>query len=245
MRTINGKNLDDILKELQADFPRKDIRTHGATQKLYIPVEKIKERLDTVLGIGNWDFVPISKPELWKLGPDSYESCVLTGKLVLYDDNRVPIERSAGGGADIIYPKGDTRPTSVANAVDSAVQDVFKRCARRFGIAKPDQGLGTGTEGAGKKHDKPEPVLMEVTVLGTFQALTRGGARLSVRYQEESLTLMIWANQWKELQQSYGSIFQIGKKLNAIKFYGTIGSYQGRKQLEFSKLAPTERKCVG
>lgn len=243
MRTINGESLADIFMKLQADFPKKDIRRHKYTRKLYIPVDTIKNRLDTVLGIENWEFVPTSKPELWKLGLDSYEACVLSGKLIFYDDDRLPIERCAGGGADIIYPKGDNRPTSVANAVDSAYQDVFKRCAKRFGIAKLYQGDDQNSETSGERQTQTA-ILMEVTVLDVFRALSRGGAQVQVRYQEESLRLVIWDRQWKELQNLYSNIFQIGKKLNSIKFMGKVGSYQGKKRLEFCQLAPAERKCT-
>lgn len=244
MRTINGKKLDDVFRELQADFPKRDIKKHKSTQKWYVPVEKIKERLDAVLGVDNWCFVPTSSPELWKLGPESYESCVMTGKLVFYDDDRVPIERCAGGGSDIIYPKGEKRPTSVANAVDTAYQDVFKRCCRRFGIAKLNQNNGQNTE-SGEMETTSEPIQMEVTVLGVFQALSRGGAKVQVQYQEENLSLMIWATQWEELKRTFGGTFQIGKKINCIKFWGKMGVYQGKKRIEFCQLARMDRKCAG
>lgn len=247
MRTINGKNLDVVFKELQADFPSKDIRRHISTKKLYIPVEKMKERLDTVLGAENWEFVPLSKPELWKLGPDMYESCVLSGKLVFYDDNRVPIVRSAAGGADIIYPKGESRPTSVANAVDSAHQDVFKRCCKRFEIGKVNQNSNrtSGSEDKKRQETVPESEYMEVTVLGVFQALSRGGAKVKVRYKEESLDLLIWADRWEELKHLYKGNFEIGKKINNFRFEGKIGVYNGRKRIEFCQLPPADRKCAG
>lgn len=247
MRTINGKNVAVIFKELQADFPSRDIRRHVSTKKLYVPVEKIKERLDTVLGVDNWEFVLLSKPELWKLGPDMYESCVLSGKLVIYDDNRVPIVRSAAGGADIIYPKGESRPTSVANAVDSAHQDVFKRCCKRFEIGKINQNPnGTaGLEDKKRQETVQESEYMEVTVLGVFQALSRGGAKVKVQYKEETLDLLIWAEPWEELKRSYKGNFEIGKKINKLRFVGKIGVYNGRKRIEFCELPPVDRKCAG
>lgn len=243
MRTINGKKLEDVFKELQAEFPARDIRRHNATQKLYITASKMKERLDTVLGDWNWDFIPTSEPQLWKLGPDAYESCVLSGKLIIYDDDRVPIVRGAVGGADLIYPKGERRPTSVANAVDSAHQDVFKRCCRRFGIGKVNQNSNTGSDNEGRFQ--PETVCMDVTVLGVFQALSRGGARVKVLYREEPLDLLIWAQQWEELSRMYPGTFQIGHKINSIRFQGKTGSYKGKKRIEFCQLAPADRKIAG
>lgn len=245
MRTINGKKLDDVFKELRTEFPSRAIRRHKSTQKLYIPVGYLRERLDTVLGVDNWEFVSMSKPELWKLGPNSYETCVLSGKLIFYDDDRVPIVRSAAGGADIIYPKGETRPTSVANAVDTAHQDVFKRCCRRFGIGNLIQNANQSADEEDEERDVPELMYMEVAVLGAFQALSRGGAKVQVQYMGESLDLLIWAKQWEELNRSYRGTFTIGNKINHLKFLGKMGTYKGKKRIEFCRLAPAENRSAG
>lgn len=52
---------------------------------------------------------------------------------------------------------------SVANALDSAVQDVFKRCAKRFGIAKKEKNAGHAN--CGKTQTKVEK-FMRCILLG-------------------------------------------------------------------------------
>ena len=99
--------------------------------------------------MGNWNFFT-DPPQICRFGIENHESCVVSGRLVLYDDNRIPIVRSTCGATDIIYPRDSDRPTSVANALDSAVQDVFKRCAKRFGIARKEKTPCTQIKAMGR-----------------------------------------------------------------------------------------------
>lgn len=240
-RTINGISIREVWKRLQAEFSPEDIRTHPSTRMEYVTVEKIEERLNSVVGMENWNFFT-DRPQLCRFGKEGYESCVVSGKLVLYDDERIPIIRSTCGASDVIYPKDSDRPTSVANAFDSAVQDVFKRCAKRFGIARKEKNAGH--EEGGRRQERQE-VLMKVIVLEPFQALPRGGAKAKVAYGERSLELVIWSKQWETLRKQYGARFQIGQKLNEITFFGQEKEYRGTAQLEFIRLPDGSGKGKG
>lgn len=114
-RTMNGIPLNEIWEQLGAEFPQEDIRKHPTTKMDYVSVEKVEERLNNVVGMGNWNFFT-DPPQICRFGIENHESCVVSGRLVLYDDNRIPIVRSTCGAADIIYPRDSDRPTSVANA---------------------------------------------------------------------------------------------------------------------------------
>lgn len=103
-RTMNGIPIREVWKMLAAEFPPQDIQRHPSTHKEYVPVEKIEERLNAVVGMENWNFYT-DQPQICRLGSDDYESCVVSGRLVLYDDDRVPIVRSTCGASDVIYPK--------------------------------------------------------------------------------------------------------------------------------------------
>lgn len=229
-RTMNGMPLNEIWERLSAEFPQEDIKRHPSTDMEYVSVEKIEERLNQVVGMGNWDFFT-DPPRICRFGKDSHESCVVSGRLVLYDDNRVPVVRSTCGASDIIYPTGSSRPTSVANAVDSAVQDVFKRCAKRFGIAKKEKNAAHGSSGR-----RQEEKLMKVTFLEAFRALPKGGAKSKVIYGEKTLEMVIWSKEWETLKKKYGGRFSIGGRLNEITFYGAEKEYRGTLQLEFIRL---------
>lgn len=229
-RTVNGMLIREVWEKLQAEFPSDVIKKHPTTGKEYIPVEKIEERLNNVVGMENWDFELISPVQVCRFGVDGFESCVASGKLCIYDDERIPIVRSTGGAADIIYPKESTRPTSVANAVDSAVQDVFKRCAKRFGIGMKGKASAQSRQ---TDREPPKEVVMKVTVMEPFKALPKGGVKAKVYCDGETLELFIWKKQWDDLQKTYGEKFQIGQKLNEMTFRGIRKEYRGNMQLEF------------
>lgn len=231
-RTMNGIPLNEIWERLGAEFPQEDIRIHPSTNMEYVSVEKIEERLNQVVGMGNWNFFT-DPPQICRFGKDNHESCVVSGRLVLYDDNRVPVVRSTCGASDIIYPKDSGRPTSVANALDSAVQDVFKRCAKRFGIAKKEKNA---MHADGNRRQNRTEKLMKVTFLEAFRALPKGGAKAKVTYGEKTLEMVIWSKEWETLQEKYKSSFHVGGRLNGITFYGVEKEYRGTLQLEFVRL---------
>ncbi len=229
-RTVNGMPIREVWEKLQAEFPSDAIKKHPTTEMEYIPVEKIEERLNSVVGMENWDFELIAPVQVCRFGAEGFESCVASGKLSIYDDERVPIVRSTGGAADIIYPKNSSRPTSVANAVDSAVQDVFKRCAKRFGIGMKGKASARPRQSS---RESPKEVVMKVTIMEPFKALPKGGAKVKVCFDGETLELYIWKKQWDNLQEAYGEKFQIGRKLNEMTFRGIRKEYHGSMQLEF------------
>ena len=229
-RMVNGIPIRKVWEMLQAEFSESDVRRHPTTNKRYIPVEKIEERLNAVVGMENWSFI-VDKPQICTFGRNGYESCIVSGRLILYDDEHIPIIRSTGGASEIIYPKESDRPTSVANAVDSAVQDVFKRCAKRFGIARLEKESGS----MGKREGVREK-WMKVLVLEPFKGLSRGGAKVMVSRDSQTFELIFWPRQWKKLQEEYGSKFCIGEKINEINFYGVEKEYQGISQIEFVRL---------
>ena len=55
-RTVNGMPIREVWEKLQAEFPSDAVKKHPSTGMAYIPVEKIEERLNNVVGLGNWDF---------------------------------------------------------------------------------------------------------------------------------------------------------------------------------------------
>ena len=214
-RTVNGIPIREVWEKLQAEFPSDAVKKHPSTGMAYIPVEKIEERLNNVVGMGNWDFELIAPVQVCSFGADGFESCIASGKLSIYDDERVPIVRSTGGAA---------------NSVDSAVQDVFKRCAKRFGIGVKGKA-STGSRQPGREPQKE--VVVKVTVMEPFKALPKGGVKAKVCCDGETLELFIWKKQWDDLQKAYGEKFQIGQKLNEMTFRGIRKEYRGSMQLEF------------
>ena len=231
-RKVNGIPIQEIWARLGAEFPECDVKNHPSTRQYYVPVEKIEERLNSVVGMENWNFV-VGEPQICRFGQSGHESCIVSGRLVLYDDDWVPIVRSTCGGSDIVYPKESDRPTSVANAVDSAVQDVFKRCAKRFGIAKKEKDANHSAGDARNEQEK----LWKAYVLEPFRALPKGGVKAKISVEDKACELIIWNREWEELHGRYEKQFSIGSKINEISFYGVEKKYRGQMQLEFVRLA--------
>lgn len=238
-RTVNGIPIKEVWARLGAEFPESDVRNHPSTKQDYVPVEKIEERLNSVVGMENWNFIT-GEPQICRFGQSGHECCIVSGRLVLYDDERVPIVRSTCGGSDIVYPRESDRPASVANAVDSAVQDVFKRCAKRFGIAKKEKD----SNHAGKSGHVQEK-LLKALVLEPFRALPKGGVKAKVSAGDRVYDLVIWSREWKELKERYGESFRVGAKINEISFYGVEKNYQGQMQFEFIRLAGSTQNRQG
>lgn len=226
-RTVNGMPINEVWQKLKAEFPSGVVKRHPTTKKEYIPVEKMEERLNEVVGMENWDFRLIAPVQICRFGPAGFESCVVSAELRIYDDEHRPIIRSTGGASDLIYPKDSDRPTSVANAVDSAVQDAFKRCIKRFGVNRMSNISGNMPE------RETQQILMKVTVLEPFIALPKGGAKALVSYKGEKFDLIIWKDRWEDIKKKYAAKFQIGNKVNEITFLGVKKEYHGKAQIEF------------
>ena len=52
--TVNGKSLDQVLSELKAPFPEEELKKNEKNET-YIPVESLEERLNSVVGVLNYD----------------------------------------------------------------------------------------------------------------------------------------------------------------------------------------------
>jgi len=132
-RTINGKSFDEIIKELSAPFDVSDFQKN-IFDFFYLPVEKYQQRLDEVVGILNYDFVT-TKPQTCIIGTVPHIS--LCGTITLRDDDGNPVcSKSACGGAPVILKSKDNEAAAYKNDLETATQDVFKRCCKKLGIAE-------------------------------------------------------------------------------------------------------------
>lgn len=197
MRTINGLDIKEILIKLAEKFPIEVWEKHKGTNFHYLPVSEIQQRLDTVVGIENYNFM-VTEPQLWS--NNGKESCVIKGSLTIYDDDGRGIIKESPGAAFIIIEKTSQSPTSISNVVESAAQDAFKRCAKKFGI-----------KGEWKEKERDEQkegeMFVKLVIKTAFQALPKGGAKVDTEIGE----LVIWKKQWEMLQQY--EQFRFGKQI--------------------------------
>lgn len=127
---INGKPIDQIEDELREEFPESDFEKEK-TKFEYLPVEKLEERLDKVIGKFNYDRL-VSDRAVLEAGNTRTVTVKMT--LVFYDDERkIFIKKSAYGGADLQL-NANGNAVSIKQAVAAAESDAFKHCCQTLGI---------------------------------------------------------------------------------------------------------------
>lgn len=157
-RTINGKPVSEVFKELEKDISEDVIEKRNFDGMEYISVDVFKDRLDEVIGVDHYT--------------EEYSECKIVtlkdtiavstmGKLTILDDDYLPFKTvCAPGGASIIFPYIDKKDEdgniiyiekngkqvpekipgrntdALANNQMSACQDAFKRMCKKLNIAK-------------------------------------------------------------------------------------------------------------
>jgi stress-induced morphogen len=144
-RTINGKNFNEILKELQKPFEKE---WFNYEKNSYIPSEHVEQRLDDVLGL-NYSFEIVSEPELLQFAGKKQtknkqivdtliQAYVSIGVISIYDDQGVLVSKRSCGGKKNIITINDLEDTikDIGNDFKSCITDAFKKCAKAFGVGR-------------------------------------------------------------------------------------------------------------
>ena len=121
--TVNGKSLDQVLSELKAPFPEEELKKNEKNET-YIPVESLESRLNSVIGVLNYDTLVTYEGIQEVLG-----RFVVVAKtiLIIYDDERnALIRKSALGGSNIIVVKDTGKPSSLKTDIAAAQSESFK-----------------------------------------------------------------------------------------------------------------------
>ena len=148
--TVNGKSLDQVLSELKAPFPEEELKKNEKNET-YIPVESLESRLNSVIGVLNYDTLVTYEGIQEVLG-----RFVVVAKtiLIIYDDERnALIRKSALGGSNIIVVKDTGKPSSLKT--DIAVSKMYVSC---FRLVSARSGAASSAEdrmalsSAGKKR---------------------------------------------------------------------------------------------
>lgn len=247
---INGKTMDQILRELSDPIPKEELKYSEDKRVTYIPTEVVRRRLDKVLG-GNYSEIyddcqvmelPASKTEST---PYIRLRCTIT---IIDDAGNEVCKRSCYTARSIIRVNSSGNCKDPANDFDSACADAFKRCAKRFGVDSPLVGTGnnirTETGGSGRQTAAPKQTLdqdqiYEIQFTGEFSTLGKTGYSAPVIVGELQYELIIW-NKYAE---EFGSKFK-GIDWRMAAMSGKVGKirakesvYSGKRQLEFSGYA--------
>lgn len=244
-RTINGKPVSEVFKELEKDISEDVIEKRNFDGMEYISVDVFKDRLDEVIGVDHYT--------------EEYSECKIVtlkdtiavstmGKLTILDDDYIPFKTvCAPGGASVIFPYIDKKDENgniiyiekngkqvpekipgrntdaLANNQMSACQDAFKRMCKKLNIAKNQ---------VAKMNATPEftiTFLQDVTLIEgqhLFPNVTCNGKRIR---------LAVFKNHVPELLKKFPS--GVIARNTSVCVCGNLGKdNRGNKQIVFEKI---------
>lgn len=244
-RTINGKPVSEVFKELEKDISEDVIEKRNFDGMEYISVDVFKDRLDEVIGVDHYT--------------EEYSECKIVtlkdtiavstmGKLTILDDDYIPFKTvCAPGGASIIFPYIDKKDENgniiyiekngkqvpekipgrntdaLANNQMSACQDAFKRMCKKLNIAKNQ---------VAKMNATPEftiTFLQDVTLVegqNLFPIITCNGKRIK---------LAVFKNHVPELLKKFPS--KVIARNTSVCVCGNLGKdNRGNEQIVFEKI---------
>ena len=215
MKTINGKQIDDMFSQLRACFSEKDVVNHDS--RTCISASALKLQFDKLISPWNWSF---------ELKSDC--TCIGDGTLII------------GGTLCIRTDDGCMMKQSVIGRFK--VSDVY--LAKSWLMEEAAYDLGIQCDSQSPKEspvaNSPEvddsPKAMNVKVISEFLPISTGGASCKVNYNGQEMKLMIWKEQWVLLNKTYPDRFAYKCRINTLKFEGCQKAYKGKPQLHFIKL---------
>ena len=166
--TVNGKSLDQVLSELKAPFPEEELKKNEKNET-YIPVESLEERLNSVVGVLNYDNLVTYEGIQEVLGRFV---AVAKTVLIIYDDERnALIRKSALGGSNIIVLKDTGKPSGLKTGIAAAQSESFKNACKLLQIGISQIRSGKQRRGQnGNKQRKEEKNLYKIRFASSLSA---------------------------------------------------------------------------
>ena len=247
-RTINGKDVGDILKGLSMPFD-KGLFKSNIYGHPYLPVEVYRGRLDEVVGIMNYD-VATSTPEVVLVG--TRPQVLLKASISIRDDDgNVVVSKESPGGCPVIVDSANGEAVSVKNDAETAAHDAFKRCCKLLGIGDKQlkqlrdekRKVGDSHKDTGQAKAAPAE-LFRITVKGQFEKLGRDGyaAMVAVEGGEDS-KLVIWKDAQERIQEKipmdkFLRLYVPGKSFSVYARRNTFAGNNAKPQRQLVMVAP-------
>lgn len=156
MRLINGKSVQDVLKELRASKnPDKKL----LNKYPYYKIDSYYERVNSVFGTEHYT-VDYSERQLYTTA-SGQEVMVCKCRITILDDDFQPIlYKEAYGGREIHYNQTTLIDDGIKNLATNAASSAFKEVWKSFGIfglrpgdASDDESAGAGNSHTGTQKD--------------------------------------------------------------------------------------------
>lgn len=233
---INGKTLNEVLKELQEPFPE-DLFQEVMGKK-YLPCSVMKGRLEKVVGFSY--LFTVSEPKLITI--NTQHNLICTGELsLLSDDGTVVAKRGALGGAKCIISNETGEPTKLSNDAESASKDVFKRCMKAFGIGEDQlHEMRASSFSAPVKDSERYEAVLQSKIMKIPK-----GYKATVSIDDEQFELIIWEDKVKGIEKAVkrkmSEFIEMVGPGNTLFINATSQVYNGKPQLTFTSFSGKEK----
>lgn len=225
--TVNGKSLDQVLSELKAPFPEEELKKNEKNET-YIPVESLESRLNSVIGVLNYDTLVTYEGIQEVLG-----RFVVVAKtiLIIYDDERnALIRKSALGGSNIIVVKDTGKPSSLKTDIAAAQSESFKNVCKllQIGISQIRRG----------KQRREEKNLYKIRFTSSLSAGNKCYKADCVDIAtEEKFLFVIFSGQYSKIEKyvEFSKFVRTYREGKELAFYGRKDEFHGQRRIVFEE----------
>lgn len=225
--TVNGKSLDQVLSELKAPFPEEKLKKNEKNET-YIPVESLESRLNSVIGVLNYDTLVTYEGIQEVLG-----RFVVVAKtiLIIYDDERnALIRKSALGGSNIIVVKDTGKPSSLKTDIAAAQSESFKNVCKllQIGISQIRSG----------KQRREEKNLYKIRFTSSLSAGNKCYKADCVDIAtEEKFLFVIFSGQYSKIEKyvEFSKFVRTYREGKELAFYGRKDEFHGQRRIVFEE----------
>ena len=234
--TVNGKSLDQVLSELKAPFPEEELKKNEKNET-YIPVESLESRLNSVIGVLNYDTLVTYEGIQEVLG-----RFVVVAKtiLIIYDDERnALIRKSALGGSNIIVVKDTGKPSSLKTDIAAAQSESFKNVCKLLQIGISQIRSGKQRRGQnGTKQRREEKNLYKIRFTSSLSAGNKCYKADCVDIATEAKFLfVIFSGQYSKIEKyvEFSKFVRTYREGKELAFYGRKDEFHGQRRIVFEE----------
>lgn len=232
--TVNGKTMEQILEELQAPFPEQELKKNEKDE-VYIPVESLECRLNSVIGLLNYDILVTYEGMQEVL--EKYVAVVKT-VLVIYDDEgNVVIRKSAIGGSNIIILRDNGKPANLKSDIAAAQSESFKNVCKLLQIGISQIRSGKQRKGqTGNKHKNEEKTLFKIRFMSSLSAANKCYRADCVEVETgEKFLFVIFNGQYHKIEEymEFSEFVRRYREGKELTFYGRKDEFHGQRRIIF------------
>jgi len=227
--TVNGKKIGQILKELIEPFANMKERDNGTG---YIAIEEYEKRLNSVVGIMNYNLE--FDAAQWLEIDGAYTIIVRARFEMLADDGSIVLKRSANGASEVTIVKDTGKPVSVKSTLDSAQSEAFKNICKKLGMGI-DQLREAGYKKKNENNSSSEIFEISITFQSTISSKKGRYVADAVDSNGEKVEFVLFQKEVPVLEKSiqldrFIAIYRTGQ---SMKFKGIRKIYNGHVQVIF------------